>query len=137
MRSLSSYLNAKSLAIALVTAAAPVAAQDAPAPAPAPVEASIPFADLGTIRNWRAYDRHSLYVEADGRNWYRAIMFSSCFDLPFVEAIGFITEPNGSFNRFSGVVVRGRECKIRSLVKIDAEPTKESHKAWRAANPKG
>lgn len=82
-------------------------------------QARIAFADMGGIRNWRAEDRDTLLVQSRQGQWYRAEMFSSCGGLPFANAIGFVFEPDGSFDRFSSIVVDGRECKIKSLVKSD------------------
>jgi hypothetical protein len=55
---------------------------------------------------------------------------SPCIDLPFAERIGFETNPDGSFDKFSSIKVRNQRCPLVSLTKT-APPAKKSkpHKA--------
>ena len=81
-----------------------------------PIEMSIPFVSHGGIRDWRAIDRDTLYVQDIHGYWYRAELMSSCFDLPFAEAIGFDASGTDRFDKFSSVIVRGQRCPVKSFV---------------------
>ncbi|ARR52881.1 hypothetical protein HY78_05180 [Rhizorhabdus wittichii DC-6] len=110
------------LAGALLTGAAM-----ADAAAKGPPEASIPFANHGSIDNWQADGRDALYVQGPGRQWYHARLMAPCQDLPFANAIGFETRGTSDFDRFSTIVVRGQRCPVQSVVKSGAPP-KKAHK---------
>jgi hypothetical protein len=111
----------KSIAIAALVAALPVAAASA---APSAREPSIPFVNHGGIRDWQAVDEETLYVQARNRDWYRAELIGPCLDLTFANAIGFETRGTDSFDRFSSIRVRGQRCAVKSLVKSDPPPSK-------------
>jgi hypothetical protein len=89
------------------------------------IEMSIPFVSHGGIRDWRAIDRDTLYVQDLGGHWYRAELLSSCFDLPYAEAIGFDASGTDRFDRFSSVIVRGQRCPLQSFVASGPPPKKE------------
>lgn len=113
--------------IAASLAAAPAMSNPAPAPAhaaPAAREAAIPFVDTGSIRNWRAVDRDTLYVQDTHNRWYRAELMSPCIDLPFAETIGFDVRGTNRFDRFASIVVRGQNCPLTSLVESSPPPRK-------------
>jgi hypothetical protein len=95
------------------------------APAKPTAEARIPFVNHGGIRNWRATDRETLYIESSHRRWYRAKLMGPCLDLNFVNGIGFETLGNDTFDRFSSIRVRGQSCKVQSLVAVDGPPRKK------------
>ena len=82
-------------------------------------EARIPFAALGGIRNWVADGETALYIEGNHNQWYHAKLMSHCLDLPYAERIGFVVEPDQSFNKFSAIVVRDHVCHVKSMVKSD------------------
>ena len=103
-------------------AAEPAAAPLRAAPA---AEARIPFANHGGIYNWQVENDRSILIQSQGRKWYRATLFNPCFDLPFSEAIGFETDPSGSFDKFSSIRVRGQTCRLNSLVETSAPPKKQ------------
>lgn len=107
--------NLSTLTLVAALCVAPAFAQDALPPAAE--EARIPFADNGGIRNWRAEPGDVLLIEARGGDWYRAEMMGPCIGLNFTETIGFETNPNGSFDRFSSVRTRDGECHVRSLTR--------------------
>lgn len=113
------------LGAAMLATALPASAQ---APTQTPEQASIPFADAGSIRNFRATNSETLYLQDLRRQWYRAEMMGPCTDLPFTEAIGYEVRGTGRFDRFSTIVVRGRECAISSLVKSGPPPKREKRK---------
>ncbi|QLC25186.1 hypothetical protein HFP57_09225 [Parasphingopyxis algicola] len=118
--------NALALA-ALAMLAAPAAAYDHHqdgAEAAEPEQARIPFADR-SIRNWRAPERDVLLIEANNGRWYRAEFFGPCRGLRFTEAIGFDTNFDGSFDRYSSVITRDQRCRVRSLVRIP-DPDEEA-----------
>ena len=90
-------------------------------------QASIAFVDSGSIRDYRAVGRDTLYVQAIGGKWYRATLMGHCLDLPFAEAIGFDARGTNTFDRFSAVIVRGQRCPLTSLV-ASAPPPKKAKK---------
>lgn len=119
----SSMMAAAALAsVALATGAAQAA--DQPQERQLGVEASIPFVNHGGIYSWQAIDRNTLYIQDRHRNWYKATLFSPCFDLPYAEAIGFRTMGIDRFDRFSSVLVRGDQCQVQSLVTSAPPPSK-------------
>lgn len=122
MKTLSLILGAAMLATSL-----PATAQTQPTAtaAKSAEEASIPFADAGSIRDFRATNSETLYLQDLRRQWYRAELLSPCTDLPFAEAIGYDVRGSGRFDRFSTLVVRGRSCAIKSLVKSGPPPKRE------------
>lgn len=118
---------------ALALAAPAVHAETAPAQTEAQQEdVRIPFANRGGIRNWRSYDKDTLYIQDRQRNWYKAELMGSAFDLPHSWAIGFDTSPSDTFDKFSTIVVRGQRYAIQSLVRIDGEPPKKRDKRSQA-----
>ena len=92
-------------------------------------EVSIPFADHGGIRNWHAADRDTLYIQDSHGNWYKAEMFGSCSDLNYAETLGFKSNADGSFDRFSAVYTRDRRCPVKSLTRAEAPPDKKAGKS--------
>lgn len=87
-------------------------------------QVSIPFADHGGIRDWRAIDRNTLLVQGNGNRWYRVELFSPCFDLPFADRVGFKSNATGEFDRFSSVIVRGQRCQVQSVTSAPPPPKK-------------
>ncbi len=80
----------------------------------------IPFAALGGILNWVADGDSGIYIEGNRHQWYHAKLMSECLDLPYSERIGFVMEPDLSFNKFSAIVVKGHVCQVKSMIKSDA-----------------
>lgn len=101
---------------------------DAAATEEAAPEASIPFANFGAIRTWRPGPDDTLLLQSTHGQWYRATFFGSCPDIRFTEEIGVISDARGSVDRFSGILVRDRECRFRSLVEI-ADPAARTEAA--------
>lgn len=100
-----------------------LAAEAAPK-APLPPQASIPFVNHDGIRDWRATDSRTLYVQDSRRRWYRATLFAPCLDLPFAQTIGFETRGVDTFDRFSSIRVRGQRCAMSSLERSEPPPPK-------------
>jgi hypothetical protein len=88
-------------------------------------EASIPFANHDGIYSWQVVDNRTVLIQAVSRKWYKATLFSSCFDLPFAEQVGFESNPDGSFDKFSAIKVREQNCPLVSLVET-AAPAKKA-----------
>ena len=80
--------------------------------------ASITFADMGGIRDWQSDSSDSLYVESLQGQWYKATFFGPCFELPFAERIAFVTEPDGSLDKFSSILVDGDRCHFRTFEQV-------------------
>jgi hypothetical protein len=78
------------------------------------------FADMGGIRNWRPGANDSLLIEGRNGKWFRASFWGPCYDLKFVSAIAFVTEPTGELDKFSSVLVDGQRCWFRSFEKTTA-----------------
>lgn len=95
----------------------------------APVEASIPFVNHGSIRNWRADGRDGVFIQDVSGKWYRATLMGSCIDLPFAEAVGFDAGAVGRLDKFSSVIVRGQRCPFASLVASSPPPSKKDKAA--------
>lgn len=93
--------------------------------------ASIPFADLGAIRNFRAVSDRELLIEGSGHRWFRATFVGACLGLRSAEQIAFMTEPGGSLDRFSAIYVDGRRCAFRSF-----EPTEPPVKREQPPKPR-
>lgn len=87
-------------------------------------QVTIPFVNLGGIRDWRADGTSGVWIQDAHRQWYHATLMQPAFDLPFVEHIGFATGPISTLDRFSSIVVRGQSYPLTSLVKSDAPPAK-------------
>jgi Family of unknown function (DUF6491) len=98
-------------------------------------EARIPFANQGGIYNWRAVNDRTLLIQAQNRQWFKATLFAPCIDLPFAERVGFESNADGSFDKFSSVQVRKQKCPLLSLVPTDAPPKGKSAKAATATAP--
>jgi hypothetical protein len=106
------------------TPAAAGSAAAAPAPLP---EAQIPFAKRN-IWNWQVVDDQTVLIQDQGRRWYKATLFSHCINLPFADRIAFDSNPGGTFDKFSAILVRGQRCPLRSLVESPAPPKKSKDK---------
>ena len=119
------------------TAAAPTPAPPTPAPAaaskPAP-EATIQFANQGGIWDWDVVDTSTLLIQDRSRRWYKAKLLGNCYDMPFEQKIGFESNPNGSFDKFSAILTRQQRCPLISLTRTDA-PAKKPKKGDANAKP--
>jgi hypothetical protein len=87
-------------------------------------ETSIPFANMGGIRDWKAIDDETLYVQDVRRNWYIAKLIAPCPDLMFATAIGFETKGVNQLDKFGSVIVRGQRYQLASFVASGAPPAK-------------
>jgi hypothetical protein len=101
----------------------PPAAASAPAAAAPAAEAQIPFAKK-SIWNWRVVDDKTVLIQDQGRQWYKATLFGNCINLSFPDRLAFDSGPNGTFDKFSTILVRGQRCPLMSLVKISPPPKK-------------
>jgi hypothetical protein len=96
---------------------------------PAPSEeVQINFVNHGGIWNWDVVDSTTVLIQDRSRRWYKAKLRVSCIDLPFEQKIGFESNPDGSFDKFSAIRTRQQYCPLASLVRTDA-PVKSSKKA--------
>jgi hypothetical protein len=102
---------------------------------PPAAEAQIAFANHGGIYNWQVLDDRTVLIQSQSRKWYKATLFSTCFDLPFAERIGFESNSDGSFDKFSSIQVRNQKCPLLSLVETTAPPKKVKVKKAAAAAP--
>jgi hypothetical protein len=107
--------------------AASAPATAAPAAKPLP-EVQINFADHGGIWDWSVVDDKTLLIQDRSRRWYKATLLVNCIDLPFDQKLGFESNPDGSFDKFSAIQTRGQRCPLISLVRTDAPVSKKSKK---------
>lgn len=132
MKRTSAMTYAKSLLplAALAVLAGPVAASAQPAPAAHPAvksdNASIPFANRGGVRDWRAQGSDSVYFQDSHGQWYRAKLMGSATELGFTDFIGIDANPDGSLDKFSAIYVRGQKYPFESFVKVDGPPSKKA-----------
>jgi len=91
-------------------------------------EASIPFADMGSIRNFDPVDTHTILIEDVHGQWYKASLMGPCIDLPFATAVGFDVGGTRTLDRFSSVIVNGNRCAFQSLVATDTPKGAKPHK---------
>jgi hypothetical protein len=121
-------------AAVLLCLSACAALADTPAPVQGPSpEAQIAFANHGGIYNWQVVDDRTVLIQSQSRKWYKATLFSPCFDLPFAERLGFESNSDGSFDKFSAIQVRSQKCPLVSLVETTAPPKKSKAKKSAAA----
>ena len=106
--------------------AAPATSSGAAAPAPAP-EVQIPFA-RNNLWNWQVVDDQTVLIQDQSRRWYKATLFGHCINLPFAQRIAFDSNPSGTFDKFSAIIVRGQRCPLMSLVASGAPPKKSKAK---------
>jgi Family of unknown function (DUF6491) len=121
-----------------VGAAPPLAAPTiaaAPSNSAAAPEARIPFANKGGIWNWEIVDDKTLLIQDRSRKWYKATLLMSCSNLPFAETIGFESNANGSFDKFSSIQTRQQRCPLASLVATTAPPKKSKSAKQDAVHP--
>ncbi len=91
--------------------------------------ASIPFASSGGIDEWRPDGDNGLYLRARGGQWYQAKLLGPCLGLNFTETIGYVSEPDGSFDNTSSILVDGQRCALQTLEKSDKPPTRKEKEA--------
>lgn len=80
------------------------------------IEASIPFANHGGIRNFEANGDRGLWIEDRQRRWYYARIIGPCRSLDHATGIGFDTRGASSLDKFGGIYVSGDYCQFESLV---------------------
>jgi hypothetical protein len=113
----------QSCVLAVLLLAAPLAMAAGPAPAAKSMEASIPFANQGGIRDWRADGTKGMWLEALGGHWYYATFSSQCTALPFTTGVRFVPEPSGVLSRWSSIRLSHNErCFFRNLQHSDRPP---------------
>ena len=124
-------MNRIALALAAAASLAFPAAAETPPAAESAEEASIPFLHVGRMRSFRAIDRHTLYVEARRREWYRVTTFGSCLNLPWAHVIGVDARGSPVFDRTSVLIVDGERCNIRSVVRSGEPPSRRERRRSR------
>lgn len=97
-------------------------------------DVTIPFANSGGIDNWQPDGTKGIWIEDNHRRWYYAELMAPCLDLPYAEAVGFVTQGPDTFDKFSQILVRGQRCQVTSLVP-SAGPPKKDKKPRKLAPP--
>jgi hypothetical protein len=99
-------------------------------------ETSLPQA-AKRITNWTIDGTQGIWVQAASGEWYYGQFLGPCVGLRGSDNIAFRFNPNGSLDRFSHVLVRGRPhrvCALKSFV-TSAAPPGERHAAPAAPAP--
>jgi hypothetical protein len=109
-------------ALAVTAAALAIGAPAAADNQKTPGDASIPFVNHGGIRDWRAIDDVTVYVQAQNGKWYLAKTRSDCLHMTYADDIGFDTGPVDTLDKFSTIIVQGQRCALKSLTRIDGRP---------------
>jgi hypothetical protein len=107
---------------AMFALASVASAADESAATPA-AQAQIAFAKRN-IWNWQVVDDQTVLIQDQGRRWYKATLFGHCINLSFADRIAFDSNPSGTFDKFSAILVRGQRCPLASLVETSAPPKK-------------
>lgn len=81
---------------------------------------TIPFVNYGNIQNWRAVDHKAILIASAANHWYKATFFTPCLDLPSALTVGFVTDPSGTLDKFSSILVDGHRCWFKTLEKVAA-----------------
>jgi hypothetical protein len=121
------------LAAVLFSAAISAAADSPTSAQTAAPEARIPFVNHGGIYNWQVVNNRTVLIQGQNRKWYKATLFSACIDLPFAERLGFESNADGSFDKFSSIKVREQNCPLVSLVETTPPAKKAKAKKTDAA----
>lgn len=80
--------------------------------------ASIPFVNLGGVRDWQVESSRALLVESANGRWYRATLMGPCPELRFHNALGFVTDSTHQLDRFSSVIAGGERCWFKSFERV-------------------
>ena len=89
-------------------------------------ETSIPFAQHGGIRDWKADRDRGLWIQDTRRHWHYAQFMGRCSGISFATTIAFDTHPIGTFDRFSSVYVPyGGRCSLQSVTASEGPPRKK------------
>lgn len=88
---------------------------------------TIPFVDLGGIEDWRAVGDEAILIKARNDEWYHASFFSRCMGLNYSTAVGFVTQPAGSLDKFSSILVDGERCWFKDLTRISESELEKYH----------
>jgi len=98
-----------------------------------PAEVQIKFANHGGIWDWDVVDSKTVLIQDRSRRWYKATLSVNCVDLPFEQRIGFESNADGSFDKFSTIQTRQHRCPLQSLVRTEAPVNKKAKKAGKPA----
>ena len=112
----------KKLLIPLVALLAATPALAADQRGPREPEARIPFVGFNAIRTFRPVSDTIVYLQDQRRNWYRATLAVSCFNIQSALRLGVDTRYGGTLDNSSSFIVDGERCRIVSLVRSEAPP---------------
>jgi hypothetical protein len=102
------------------------------------IEASIPFANSGGIRNFEANGDRGIWIEDRLRRWYYAKFVGTCQNLEYAAGVVFDTRGSSTFDKFGAVIVEDDYCPIESLVTAEKPlPRKERLKLRKEAREEG
>jgi hypothetical protein len=125
-------------AVLALPATLEAAGADTPAPKDSPpgssgavpaAEASIPFADHGGIYNWEVIDDRTMLLQDRDKRWYKATVLFSCQGLTSKQRVGFVANPDGSFDKMSALQVGDQRCPLKSLTRTGPPQRKPEAKS--------
>jgi hypothetical protein len=88
-------------------------------------DVSIPFANDGGIRDWRADGSKGMWIEAASGHWFYAGFSSQCTTLQSAIGVKFVPESSGALSRWSSIRLKNdQRCFFRTLQPSNAPPKK-------------
>lgn len=89
-------------------------------------EASLPFIQHDTIRDWQANGNDGIWVQDTRQQWYYASTLGPCIGLNTAWAVSFDARPNGTLDRYSHIILPGNlgRCSLQSFRRSDAPPSR-------------
>jgi len=91
-------------------------------------EARIPFVGFNAIRTFRPVSDTIVYLQDQRRNWYRATLAVSCFNIQSAFRLGVDTRYGSTLDNSSSFIVEGERCRIHSLVRSEAPPSRRRNR---------
>jgi hypothetical protein len=74
------------------------------------------------VQDWHPVGDREVWFQDRSRKWYRAVLMSPAFDLPFTEHVGIDSRPIGTLDRFGGVIIKGQTYRFSSFDLMNGPP---------------
>ncbi|HKI75399.1 MAG TPA: DUF6491 family protein [Pseudomonadales bacterium] len=88
---------------------------------------TIPFVDHGNIWSWQPVGQNALLIASRDHHWYKATFYGPCLPLDNgTIAVGFVTNPTGTVDKFSSILVGDQQCFFKDLEEVPAPTRKAS-----------
>jgi hypothetical protein len=119
-------LKTIALAAAALIAASTISPALADTPKKSSTDVSIPFVSHGGVKDWRATDDPTVYIQSQTGQSFKAETVGICLGLNFADRIGFDAGGTDTFDKFSRLIVRGQPCPLQSFTRVDAPPSRKA-----------